>query len=68
MLLALRKDVVEVPPIDEDDLRERLMDECGTAMFGGFPAALLDVADIESASGDELLEIAERLGVDPEEC
>ena len=36
-------------------------------MFGGFPAALLDVADIESASGDELLEIAERLGVDPEE-
>ena len=53
--------------LDEEALRERLMDECGTAMFGGFPAALLDVADIESASGDELLEIAERLGVDPEE-
>lgn len=52
---------------DEETLRERLMDECGTAMFGGFPAALLDVADIESASGDELLEIAERLGVDSEE-
>ena len=50
---------------DEEALRDRLMDECGTAMFGGFPAALLDVADIESASGDELLEIAERLGVDP---
>ena len=50
---------------DEEALRERLMDEC--AMFGGFPAALLDVADIESASSDELLEIAERLGVDPEE-
>ncbi len=61
------KNVVEMPPIDEDGLRERLMDECGTAMFGGFPAALLDVVDIESASGDELLEIAERLGVDPEE-
>lgn len=52
---------------DEEALCERLMDECGTAMFGGFPAALLDVADIESASSDELLEIAERLGVDPEE-
>ena len=52
---------------DEEALRERLMDECGTAMFGGFPAALLDVADIESASSDELLEMAERLGVDPEE-
>ena len=52
---------------DEEVLRERLMDECGTAMFGGFLAALLDVADIESASSDELLEIAERLGVDPEE-
>lgn len=53
--------------LDEEALRERLMDECGTAMFGGFPAALLDVADIESASSDELLEMAERLGVDPEE-
>ena len=57
-----------VREFDEEALRERLVDECGTAMFGGFPAALLDVADIESASGDELLEIAERLGVDPEEC
>ena len=53
--------------VDEEALRERLIDECGTAMFGGFPAALLDVADIESASSDELLEMAERLGVDPEE-
>ena len=31
----------------------------------GFPAALLDAADIEDASVDELLEAAERLGVDP---
>lgn len=53
--------------LDEEALRERLMDECGTAMFGGFPAALLDVADIESASGDELLKMAERLGVGPGE-
>ena len=53
--------------LDEEALRERLMDECGTAMFGGFPAAWLDVTDIESASSDELLEMAEHLGVDPEE-
>ena len=53
--------------VGEEALRQRLMDECGTAMFGGFPAALLDVADIESASGDELLKMAERLGVGPEE-
>lgn len=53
--------------VDEEALRERLMDECGTAMFSGFPAALLDVTDIESASSDELLEMAEHLGVDPEE-
>lgn len=53
--------------VDEETLRQRLMDECGIAMFGGFPAALLDVADIESASSDELLEMAEHLGVDPEE-
>lgn len=59
--------VAVVCEFDEEALRERLMDECGTAMFGGFPAALLDVADIESTSSDELLEIAERLGVDPGE-
>lgn len=59
--------VAVVCEFDEEALRERLMDECGTAMFGGFPAALLDVADIESASSDELFEMAERLGVDPEE-
>lgn len=59
--------VAVVCEFDEEALRERLMDECGTAMFGGFPAALLDVADIESASSDELFEIAKRFGVDSEE-
>ena len=53
--------------IDEDELRERLLDECGTAMFSGFPAALLDVADIESASVEELVDIAKRLGIDRNE-
>ena len=47
--------------IDIDALRAYLLDYCGTAMFGGFSAALLDVADIERASGHELCRIAERL-------
>lgn len=50
--------------IDIDALRAYLLDYCGTAMFPGFPVAVLDVADIERASGEELCRIAERLGVD----
>ena len=54
--------------LDEEALRERLMDECGTAMFGGFPAALLDGADSDSASSDGWLVVADRGGGAPEEC
>ena len=50
--------------IDIDALREYLLDYCGTAMMSGFPAAVLDVADIERADGMELCRIAERLGID----
>ncbi len=50
--------------IDIDALRVYLLDYCGTAMFSGFPVAVLDVTDIERASGEELCRIAERLGVD----
>lgn len=50
--------------VDVDALRRYLMDYCGTAMFSGFPAALLDVADIERMSGEELCRKAEELGVD----
>ena len=50
--------------IDVDAVRDYLLDYCGTAMFGGFPAALLDVADIERISGEELCRKAEELGVD----
>ena len=50
--------------IDVDALREYLLDYCGTAMFSGFPAAVLDVVDIEQADGCELCRIAERLGID----
>lgn len=50
--------------IDVDELRAYLLDYCGTAMFNGFPAALLDVADISSADGEDLCRKAEQLGVD----
>lgn len=51
-------------PIDVDALRAYLLDYCGTALFGGFPVALLDVADIERMDGEELCRKAEDLGVD----
>ena len=50
--------------IDVDELRDYLLDYYGTAMMTGFPAAVLDVADIERASGHELCRIAESMGVD----
>lgn len=50
--------------IDIDALRAYLLDYCGTALFGGFPAALLDAADIERMDGEELCRKAEDLGVD----
>ena len=52
--------------IDTDKLRDYLEDYCGTAAFYGFPAALLDVGDIENMDGYELCEKAEDLGIDLE--
>lgn len=49
--------------IDIDALRDYLMDYCGSAIFSGFPAAIIDVAVIENADGYELCQIAEQLGV-----
>ncbi len=50
--------------IDVDALREYLRDYCGTAMFNGFPAAIIDLGDIDRMDGRELCQLAERLGVD----
>ncbi len=50
--------------IDVDALRDYLLDYCGSAMMTDFPAALLDVADVEHASGEELCRMAEEMGVD----
>ena len=50
--------------VDIDALREYLRDYYGTALFAGFTPALLDLADLDRMSGNELCRLAERLGVD----
>ena len=47
--------------IDVDKLRDYMTDYFGTAVF---PAAILDLSDIESMSGYELCQKAESLGID----
>ena len=48
--------------VDVDQLRESLLDRAGSA--AGFPAAMLDVVDVEDESPQELLARAEREGLD----
>ncbi|WP_419063103.1 hypothetical protein [Ellagibacter isourolithinifaciens] len=50
--------------IDVDKLRDYMTDYFGTAVFNSFPAAILDLSDIESMSGYELCQKAESLGID----
>lgn len=50
--------------VDIDQLREGLLDRAGSAAGVGFPAAMLDVIDIEDESPQELLARAEREGLD----
>lgn len=50
--------------VDVDQLRESLRDRAGSAAGVGFPAAMLEVVDIEGESPQELLARAEREGLD----
>lgn len=50
--------------VDVDQLRESLIDRAWSAVGVGFPAAMLDVMDIEDESPQELLARAEREGLD----
>ncbi len=50
--------------INVDQLRESMIDRAGSAAGVGFPAAMLDVMDIEDESPQELLARAEREGLD----
>lgn len=49
--------------VDVDQLRESMLDRAGSAADVGFPAAMLDVVDIEDESPQELLTRAEREGL-----
>lgn len=49
--------------VDVDQLRESLLDRAGSAAGVGFPAAMLDVVDIEDELPQELLARAEREGL-----
>ena len=49
--------------LDVGALRKHLLDICGPAMMSGLPVAMLDIVEIEQASGEELCRIAERMDV-----
>lgn len=54
--------------IDYDALREDLEDELlGAAFGGGFGGALMEAADLDDLSDEELLDIVRRNGIDPED-
>lgn len=50
--------------IDINRLRKDLMDDYGSAMFSGFPMAVMDLAKVERMSDRELVELAQKKGVD----
>ncbi len=50
--------------IDIAALRRDLMDDMGSAVYGGFPMAAIDLSEVECASPDELVRIAMRKGYD----
>lgn len=50
--------------INSEKLREDLTDYFGTAMTGGFPAAVIDLGEVDTASQDELINIAKKNGFD----
>lgn len=50
--------------INTNRLRADLKDCYGTAMFGGFPMAVMEMKAIERADDEELLKLAEKAGMD----
>ncbi len=50
--------------IDDNRLQRDLEDYYGSAMFSGFPMALMDLSRMEYASGDELAVLANECGFD----
>ncbi len=50
--------------MDYKKLRKDLVDYYGSAMSGGFPMAMMDLAKVEKALDDELVRIAVEVGFD----
>ena len=50
--------------IDVDKLREDMEDNYGSAMFDGFPMAVMELSMVEDMSDQELVEFARENGVD----
>ena len=49
--------------IDVNRLRRDMKDYYGTAMFNGFPMAVVDLSRVERLSDSELVELARKNGV-----
>ncbi|MBR0208001.1 MAG: hypothetical protein IJQ43_03805 [Oscillospiraceae bacterium] len=50
--------------IDVSRLRDDLEDYYGTAMFSGMPMAVIELSQAETASPQELVDMARRAGFD----
>lgn len=52
--------------LDITKLRACLEDYYGTAMFSGLPMAVVELAQVQNASPQELVDMAQRAGIDPD--
>ncbi len=50
--------------MNEKELRQWLRDYYGTAMCGGYGAAMMELARVERADVDELIKMARKAGLD----
>ena len=50
--------------IDVDELRRDMEEDFAAAMCCGFPMAIMDLADVERLSDQELVKLAQENGVD----
>ena len=50
--------------LDTERLRRDMEDDYGTAMSSGFPMAMMELSEVESASDRELIQMAREKRVD----
>ena len=48
---------------DVEQLRALLKDYYGTAMFNGFPMAVIDLGKVDRMSDEEVIELAYEIGI-----